>query len=105
MICQLEALTAAYCYQEKQQPYLRFYGINRFLCKCLRINTWASDLQFVCKYSDNLELSKVEIYSLLGKKIIVSNSKTIEIQNLPSGVYFTRIFTDKGMITKKVIKK
>ncbi len=59
----------------------------------------------------NIELDKdanIEVLDILGQiiKTINNNNKetTIDIKNLPSGVYFVRITTDKEIITKKLIK-
>ena len=33
------------------------------------------------------------------------NHAELDLSNNASGVYFTRIFTDKGMVTKRIVKK
>jgi len=58
---------------------------------------------------NNNYLKNVEIFSVYGQKINViqqvNNSKTIiDLNNQTSGVYFLRLKTEKGMITKKIIK-
>jgi len=52
-------------------------------------------------------LTKVEIYSLIGTKIkeINTNFYTVNVEDLSSGLYFIKIFTAKGQVTKKIIKK
>jgi len=49
---------------------------------------------------------KVEIYSILGKKIKIffSDFKSIPLDNLSNGVYIIQIFFDQGFTTKKLIK-
>ena len=56
--------------------------------------------------SKNVEISKVEIYSILGEKIkeINSNFDSITTDNLPNGVYLIKIYSEKGMVMKKTIK-
>jgi hypothetical protein len=62
--------------------------------------------------SDNLtidseiSLTKVEIYSILGKKVkeINSDFKSILTDNLSNGVYILRIHSEKGYTTEKLIK-
>ncbi|MCL2512168.1 MAG: T9SS type A sorting domain-containing protein [Bacteroidales bacterium] len=54
------------------------------------------------------EISDIEIYDVFGRKQI-SNLKSqisnpIDVSHLPSGIYFIRITTENGVITKKVIK-
>ena len=57
--------------------------------------------------SKEIVISKVAIYSVLGKKIkeVKSNFESIGIYNLSNGLYIIRIFSDKGSITKRIIKR
>lgn len=57
--------------------------------------------------SKTIVISKVAIYSGLGKKIkeVKSNFESIGISNLSNGFYIIRIFSDKGSITKRIIKR
>lgn len=53
-----------------------------------------------------LPLIKVEIYSVLGKKVKEVNSdfESIPTRKLSNGVYVVRMFSEDGMIIKKIIK-
>ena len=58
----------------------------------------------------NNEILSIHIYNLEGKQIISfesSHQENIEIslENLDSGIYFLKIDTDVGLVTKKIIKK
>lgn len=55
--------------------------------------------------SDNTIL-KVEIQSMLGDRIreFKSNYRTINVGDLPRGIYMIKIYTEKGYIVKKLIK-
>ena len=55
----------------------------------------------------NSSLSKVEIYSMIGKKIkeINSNFDFIQMDDVNSGVYLVKAISDKGSTTKMLIKK
>ena len=58
--------------------------------------------------SSQIELNKIEIYSLLGKKLKEYNVNTqvYNIEDLTSGLYLVKIYSNKGMFTiKKLIKK
>ena len=58
--------------------------------------------------SSQIELNKIEIYSLLGKKLKEYSAITsvYNIEDLTSGLYLVKIYTNKGMFTiKKLIKK
>lgn len=48
----------------------------------------------------NVEIKKIEIYNMMGKLV----SATLDITEQQSGVYFIRIETYSGWLTKKVIK-
>ena len=53
----------------------------------------------------------VEIYDVVGKKHesriseIGQSDIVLDISHLPNGVYFIKIITDKGELTKKIIKE
>ena len=57
--------------------------------------------------SGDLKIESVEIYNTLGKTCLPSQScgTTINISHLPSGTYFLKLKTNKGELTKKVIKE
>ncbi|MBC7643097.1 MAG: T9SS type A sorting domain-containing protein [Flavobacterium sp.] len=63
----------------------------------------ASDLLNVQMSNENV-LENVIIYNLLGQKVIESNSRTIQIENLTNGVYNVFIKTRDGSANKKFIK-
>ncbi len=53
----------------------------------------------------NYFIEKVEVYNIQGKKIIVENrKKNINFTSYSSGIYFVKIYTDKGIVNKKIIK-
>ncbi len=54
-----------------------------------------------------LNLLKVEIYSIAGKKvqIVISDFHTIPTQHLPNGIYILKIHSEKAVTTKKFTRK
>jgi endo-1,3(4)-beta-glucanase len=67
-----------------------------------------SSTKFSIYISSQIELNKVEIYSLLGKKLkkFDTNSIQYNIEDLSSGLYLVRIYSNKGIFTtKKLVKK
>lgn len=54
---------------------------------------------------NNFELKEIIIFNVLGKKVLNSNNSTIDISSFSNGLYFAKIITNKGFITKKLIKK
>jgi len=60
--------------------------------------------------SEELRIERVEIFDVYGRKlssnhlIISSSHQKIDISHLTSGIYFIKIETDNGSVTKKIIK-
>ena len=56
--------------------------------------------------NSNFTIKNVEVYNVLGKKIITSNKNQLNIENLVNGVYLLKVQDDKGnMATKRFVKK
>jgi len=55
-----------------------------------------------------LKIENIDIYDVMGKKIIVNSQfsiiNSINIEHLPNGIYFIKITTETGTVTKKIIK-
>jgi hypothetical protein len=52
----------------------------------------------------SLEVTELVLFDILGKKVLsLSNTKTIEVNQMKAGVYMLKISTSKGSIIKKVI--
>lgn len=60
---------------------------------------------FKVQFSSNLELNEVSLFNLLGKKVVTSKSSFVDISSLSKGIYLVKITTNKGLISKKIIKK
>jgi len=54
---------------------------------------------------DGLEILGVKIYDFQGKLILESKDEKVDMSNFESGIYLVNIVSDKGSVTKKVIKK
>ena len=56
-----------------------------------------------------LGIENVQVFYIYGiKQLSTFNfqfSNQIDISHLPAGIYFVRITTEKGVVTKKVVKK
>tara|TARA_R110002126_G_scaffold291189_5_gene450859 strand:+ start:1892 stop:5887 length:3996 start_codon:yes stop_codon:yes gene_type:complete len=55
--------------------------------------------------SNNIELKSVEIYNMMGKRILNSNKSTINLESLSKGIYLAKVLTDMGMLNQKFIKQ
>lgn len=57
------------------------------------------------RISSDLELYKIEVYSILGSKVLERASEgELDFSNLPSGYYLIRASSDKGELVKRVQK-
>ena len=60
-------------------------------------------------YSEQSIVNRVQVYDVYGKLLktveVNSNTAVIDAQELASGMYFVRISTEKGMVTKSFVKK
>ena len=58
---------------------------------------------------DSIEISSIHVYNVLGQLLVVipnaGNTSKIDVSNLPSGNYFLKIKSDKGMSSTKFIKQ
>ena len=55
--------------------------------------------------SPEIYINEIKLYNLFGKQINTASKKIIDITHLAKGVYFAKISTNMGNISKKIIKK
>ena len=54
-----------------------------------------------------LKIKNVELFDIYGKKILnfqFSILNSLDVSYLPAGIYFVQVTTDKGIVTKKIVK-
>jgi hypothetical protein len=57
------------------------------------------------KINCDVELRKVEVYNLLGNKVIERDGQgELDFTDLPSGYYLVKAYSDKGEVVKRVQK-
>ena len=57
------------------------------------------------KINCDVELRKVEVYNLLGNKVIERDGQgELDFTDLPSGYYLIKAYSDKGEVVKRVKK-
>ena len=58
------------------------------------------------KISDSITVKGIKVYTVSGRliKTLPANNKEIDLSGLVGGMYFLKIETDNGIITKKIIK-
>ncbi len=50
-------------------------------------------------------LQSVEVFNLVGQKVMATESSTIDMGDLNQGLYFVRITAECGVITKRIVKQ
>jgi hypothetical protein len=71
------------------------------------IKLYPNPVDDVLTINSEIPLTKVEIYSILGRKVkeFNANFNSMRIDNLSNGVYIVRILAEKGSTSRKLIKK
>ena len=60
---------------------------------------------------DNVQFPKaeIEVYNMLGELVYFSELRTpnsrLDLSSLPSGIYFVRITTKDGIVSRKIVKE
>lgn len=93
--------------------YAKYFGTETSLST--NINTYSlnktsiypNPVKTIFSISGNEAINEIEIYNLIGKRVLHKKNMTneINIENLPSGIYVAKIKTDKGTLTSKLIKE
>lgn len=55
--------------------------------------------------SKTISFEKATVYSILGEKILETSEKQLNLENLSEGIYFVKVETDQGSVTKKIVKE
>jgi len=55
--------------------------------------------------SEGVILQEATIYSILGEKLLTTSDKSIDVSSFSEGLYLVTVQTDRGTITRKIIKK
>ena len=78
---------------------------DEFLSKSLIL--YPNPVFNILTLNSKLPITKVEIYSILGKKIeqINSDFNSISTENISSGIYMIRIYSENNIMVRKLIKE
>ncbi|HTO35279.1 MAG TPA: T9SS type A sorting domain-containing protein [Flavobacterium sp.] len=69
------------------------------------IKIYPNPVQDILNIESQETVLSVEVFDLLGKKILVSKDKTIDVSKLKNGIYLLKINTENGVLTEKIMKK
>ena len=76
---------------------------NSFVLENTSMYPNPTDNLFTVSLRDNIQFKKLRIYDNLGKYILSSDKKEVNIEKLSKGMYFVEITTDQGKATKKLL--
>ncbi|WP_452226631.1 T9SS type A sorting domain-containing protein [Lacinutrix cladophorae] len=52
---------------------------------------------------NNTSISSIELFNMLGKKVLKTKSETIDVSSFQIGIYLLKIETEKGQVTKRIV--
>lgn len=55
--------------------------------------------------TEGIEFQKATVYSILGEELFFTSEETVDCSQLSSGIYFVKVSTDRGFVTKKIVKE
>lgn len=68
--------------------------------------SFVNPVESVLLLNSSLKIDVVELFDLLGKKILtISNENTIDVSKLSKGIYLLKVYSGSRIGTKKLIKK
>ncbi|WKK66351.1 T9SS type A sorting domain-containing protein [Lutimonas zeaxanthinifaciens] len=73
----------------------------------ISFDIYPNPVSSILTIDSKLAITKVELYSVLGKRVKLVNSdfKSIQTDNLSKGIYLVNIHTEKGIESRKLIKQ
>jgi hypothetical protein len=55
--------------------------------------------------AEGIAFEKATVYSILGEQLFFTSEETIDCTQLTVGIYFVEVTTDRGAVTKKIVKE
>jgi PKD repeat protein len=82
-------------------------GIENILALNTEVRIFPNPTSNQLSIDTDLEISVITILDLTGKMILTTkqNTKTLSVADLSNGIYFIKLVTDEGTITKKFVKQ
>lgn len=71
----------------------------------IKVSIYPNPIQNELHIETGEVVNSVEIFDLLGKQILKSINKNIDVSGLEKGIYLVKINTDNGILTQKIIKR
>ena len=105
-----ETLVDTYCH-DVTRNYTNEVGIEELGIRNYELGVFPNPTMGELRITNyELGIKDVEVFDVYGKRHAShvtnnGNESTIDISQLSAGIYFLRLTTEKGFITKKIIKK
>ncbi len=78
-------------------------SVDSFVFENINVYPNPTSKIFTVHMDKNIRFEKLRLYNTLGKNILESHHKEVNIENLSKGLYYVKIKSDKGETTKKII--
>jgi len=62
-----------------------------------------ADTEINISFSENQTITAIKIYDMLGKNVLTTKAKTIDVSDFQTGIYLVKITTKKGQVTKRLV--
>ena len=70
------------------------------------INIYPNPVSDILIIESTLKIDNIELYTILGSKVVsISNTNTIDLSTLNSGLYLIKIYANRKSLIQKLIKK
>ncbi|WP_405604112.1 T9SS type A sorting domain-containing protein [Polaribacter sp. Asnod1-A03] len=78
-------------------------SLDSFVLKNTSIYPNPTNKEFTVHLGGNIQFKKLSVYNTLGKYILESYDKEVNIENLSKGLYFVKIISNQGKSIKKLV--
>ena len=76
---------------------------DSFILKNTSIYPNPTNKKFTISLGENIQFKALQVYNYLGEHILISYNKEVNIENLSKGLYFVKIDSNQGTVTKKLL--
>ncbi len=80
-------------------------NIEKEVISDLKVFIYPNPANEMIHISSELVIKTIEVFDLVGKKVLTTNQTKININHFKTGIYVVKITTDKGPLVSRLIKK
>jgi hypothetical protein len=79
-------------------------GVTEIELTDIQLKIYPNPATDIIHITSNMELIKIELFDILGKRVLTSTeTQELKVDHLKAGVYFVKVYSSKGPMTKKII--